>query len=258
MELLVAYQKDPAGYNMAKFISQELDKNGDVYKGKYFDLAIIQDPVISADWLEEKFDYDGFVFLSKHAAESNILALTCHNTGNFSDANFGGNSRQVSIPHSYLQKSYMQNLWKVRSKFPGFQITIEATHHGPTALSKPALFIEIGTTEKEWNDVNLCNSVAQIIVKVMKKKQKSYPTAICFGGTHYSDKFTSELIHGEYSLGTVVPKHAFEQIDKNMFFHIIERNKDATVALLDWKGMGKNKQKILAMLEETDLEMINL
>ncbi len=28
MELLVAYQNDPAGHNMAKFISQELEKDG--------------------------------------------------------------------------------------------------------------------------------------------------------------------------------------------------------------------------------------
>jgi len=26
MELLIAYQKDPAGYNIAKFISKELEK----------------------------------------------------------------------------------------------------------------------------------------------------------------------------------------------------------------------------------------
>jgi len=34
MELLVAYQKDPAGHNIAKFISKELEKNDHVYKGK--------------------------------------------------------------------------------------------------------------------------------------------------------------------------------------------------------------------------------
>jgi len=258
MELLVAYEKDPAGHNMAKFILQDLEKNGDVYKGKDFDLAIIPDPVISADWLEEKFGYDGYVFLSKHAAESNVLALTCHNTGNFSDANFGGHSRQVSIPHPHLQKSYIQTLWNVRSKFPRFQITIEATHHGPTALNKPALFIEIGTTEKEWNDVNLCNSIGQMIVDVMKRQQKSYPIAICFGGTHYSEKFTNELIHGKYSLGTVIPKHALGYIDQSLFSHIIKRNNGATAALLDWNGMGKNKQKILEMLGTTDLEIIKL
>ena len=258
MELLVAYQKDQAGHNIAKFISQDLEKNGNVYRGKDFDLAIISSPTISADWLEEKFDYDGYIFLSKHAAESGVLALTCHNTGNFSDANFGGNSRQVSIPHPYIQKSYIQNLWNARNKFSEFQITIEATHHGPTSLDKPALFIEIGTTEKEWNDVNLCNSVGQIIVDVMKEQQKSYPIAICFGSTHYPEKFTNELIHGKYSLGTVIPKYALEQIDQLLFSHIIKRNVGATVALLDWNGMGKNKQKILEMLERTDLEVIKL
>jgi len=120
------------------------------------------------------------------------LALTCHNTGNFSDANFGGYSRQVSVPHPQIQKSYIQSLWNARGKFPGFQITIEATHHGQTALNYPALFIEIGTTEKEWSNVNLGNSVGQIIVDVMKELQKSYPIAICFGGTHYPEKFTNE------------------------------------------------------------------
>jgi len=70
------------------------------------------------------------------------------------------------------------------------------------------LFIEIGTTEKEWNDVYLCNSVGQSIVDVMKEQQKSFPNAICFGGTHNPEKFTNELIHGKHSLGTVIPKHA--------------------------------------------------
>ena len=258
MDLLVAYADDPAGGNMANFVSRDLVKDGDVFRGEYFDLAIISTPAISADWIEDKFDYDGYIFLSKHAAESGVLALTCHNTGNFSDANFGGHSRQVSIPHPYIQKSYIQNLWNARSKFPGFQITIEATHHGPTALNKPALFIEIGTTEKEWNDVNLCNSIGQRIVNVIKEPRKSYPIAVCFGGTHYPEKFTNELIHGKYSLGTVIPKHALEQIDQSLFSHIIERNVGATAALLDWNGMGKNKQKIIEMLKGTNLEVIRL
>ena len=52
MELLVAYQKDPAGHNIAKFISQKLKKDGNVYRGKDFDLVIISSPVFSADCLE--------------------------------------------------------------------------------------------------------------------------------------------------------------------------------------------------------------
>jgi len=148
MQLLVAYRDDPAGHNMANYIGQDMEKQGEIHHGKSFDLVIIPTPAISADWLEEKYHYDGFVFLSKHAAESSVLALTCHSTGNFSEAKFGGNARQVSIPHPYLQKTYLQKLWESKSNFSDFQITIEATHHGPTALSQPAIFIEIGTTEK--------------------------------------------------------------------------------------------------------------
>jgi D-aminoacyl-tRNA deacylase len=258
MQLLVAYQNDPAGNNMANFISQDMKKDGEIYRGQNFDLVVIPTPAISADWLEEKYSYDGFVFLSKHAAESGVLALTCHSTGNFSDAKFGGNKRQVAIPHPNLQKSYLQRLWQKRDNFSDFQITIEATHHGPTALNKPAIFIEIGTTEKQWNDVPLCNSIAKIVVDVVKDNQKSNPVAICFGGTHYPDKFTNELIHGKFALGTVVPKHALDFLDKELFSHILERNKMAKAALLDWGGLGPNKQKVLDLLGTTSLEVVKL
>lgn len=258
MELLVAYQDDPAGYNMAKFLSKEMTQDGDIFHGKYYDLLIIPTPAISADWLEEKYDYDGFVFLSKHAAESGVLALTCHSTGNFSEAKFGGNTRQVAIPHPDIQKRYLQKLWKNQSEFSEFQITLEATHHGPTALSKPAIFVEIGTTEKQWTDVNLCNSVASKFHEVMEDTSKDFPVAICFGGTHYPEKFTKEIIHGDFALGTIMPKHTLDLLDEQLFSHILKRNNMAKYALLDWGGLGKSKHKVLNFLEQTDLEVVKL
>lgn len=258
MELLVAYRDDPAGYNMAKFLSQEMTQDGEIYRGKYYDLLIISTPAISADWLEEKYDYDGFIFLSKHAAESGVLALTCHSTGNFSEAKFGGNDRQIAIPHPYIQKEYLQTLWKNKSQFSDFQITIEATHHGPTALIKPTIFIEIGTTEKQWTDVSLCNSVAGLVHSVMTNNIKPSPVAICFGGTHYPDKFTEVLLEGTFALGTVVPKHALDNIDEDLFLNILKQNKMAKTALLDWGGLGSNKQKLINFLNNTDLEVVKL
>jgi len=240
MELLVAYQDDPAGHNMAKFLSKDMTLDGDIFRGKYYDLAIIPTPAISADWLEEKYDYDGFIFLSKHAAESGQLALTCHSTGNFSTAKFGGNDKQIAIPK------------------PDFQITIEATHHGPTALTKPSIFIEIGTTEKQWTDESLCNSIAALVHKVMSQPIKEHPVAICFGGTHYPSKFTDELLDGKFALGTVIPKHALEDLDEKLFSHILEQNKMAKAVLLDWKCLGSNKQKLLDLLKSTNLEIIKL
>ena len=258
MQLLVAYQDDPAGSNMANFISQTMKKEGDIFRGDKYDLVVIPTPAISADWLEEKFSYDGFVFLSKHAAESGVLALTCHSTGNFSEAKFGGKNRQVAIPHPQLQKSYLQKLWQKRNEFSEFQITIEATHHGPSALNKPSIFIEIGTTEKQWNDVSLCNNVAKNVIEVMDSEETSHPVGICFGGTHYPDRFTKELLEGKFALGTVMPKHALDYLDEDLFNHILERNPMASAALLDWGGLGQNKQKVVSLLEKTDLEVIRL
>ena len=258
MELLIAYQDDPAGYNMAKFLSKDMDLENDIFHGKYYDLIIIPTPAISADWLEEKYDYDGFVFLSKHAAESGVLALTCHSTGNFSEAKFGGNPRQVAIPHPDLQKKYLQTLKENQSKFPEFQVTIEATHHGPTALTKPTIFIEIGTAEKQWNDVSLCNSVASLVHQVMANPINENPVALCFGGTHYPSKFTNELLDGKFALGTVVPKHALDSLDDQLFSHILAQNKMAKTAILDWSGLGSNKQKLLDFLESTELEVIKV
>ena len=258
MDLLIAYKDDPAGINMAEFISQDLEKKNGVFRGEKFDVLVIPSPVISADWLEEKFDYDRYVFLSKHAAESGTLALTCHSTGNFDVAKFGGNSQQVAIPFPSFQKTYLQNLWEKHNDFPDFQITIEATHHGPTDLNKPCIFIEIGTTKKQWNDKRLCNSIAQIVEKTFERPLQQFPVAVCFGGTHYSQKFTNEVINGKFALGTVIPKHALEFLEASLFSHIVERNTGAKAALLYLNSLVKSKQKIMKLLSTTELEVIKI
>ena len=258
MDLLVAFKNDPAGHNMAKSISQDMNKDGDVYRGKNFDLIEIDSPVISADWLDEKYDYNGFIFLSKHAAESGTLALTCHSTGNFNEARFGGNQKELAIPYPDLQKRYLQKLWDNHESFLDFEITIEATHHGPTHLKKPSIFVEVGTTEQQWNDESLCSSVAQLVFQTLEKPIDSYPFAICFGGTHYSEKFTKELLFGKYALGTVMPKHALEFLNPVIFEHLITQNNGAEAALLDWKSLGKYKQTLIDLLSTTKLEVIKI
>ncbi len=258
MNLLVASEKDPAGLNMARYLKEGLTEKDNVFHGKYYHLVIISSPVVEADWIDDMYDYEGFVFLSKHYAGSGKLALTCHSTGNFSTAKFGGKDNEIAIPYPSLQKQYMKNLWNNRKRFAEFEITIEATHHGPTSLHKPSLFIEIGTTEKQWNDKKLCNKVASIIEETIRSELEDNPVAICFGGTHYSKKFTKELVEGDYSLGTVMPKYALDYLDESLFKEIIEKNKTAKYALLDWDSLGKNKHKLVNLLDSSDLETIRL
>ena len=263
--LLVAFKDDPAGHNMAMSLSQDMQKDDlDVFHSQRYDLVVISTPAISADWLEEKYEYDAYVFLSKHAAESGVLALTCHSTGNFSNAKFGGNDRQVSIPYPGLQKRYLQILKENQASnennaiLSDFEIVIEATHHGPTALSKPTIFIEIGTSTKQWENKQLCNLVAGLVDKTIRQDIPNYPVGICFGGNHYSKTFTNEILYGKYALGTVIPKHALAYLDSELFTHILERNNMASAALIDMKGLGSHKQKVFDLIEKTNLEIIKL
>ncbi len=92
----------------------------------------------------------------------------------------------------------------------------------------------------------------------MKSQISPHPVAICFGGTHYPDRFTKELLEGKFALGTVIPKHSLDFLDEELFSHILARNSMAKAALLDWGGLGQNKQKVVSLLEKTDLEVVRL
>ena len=104
----------------------------------------------------------------------------------------------------------------------------------------------------------MCHSVAKLVHHVFSNNISENPVAICFGGTHYPSKFTHELLEGRYSLGTVIPKHTLDELDEELFLHIMKQNNMAKFALLDWRGLGSNKQKILNFLESTSLEIIKL
>ncbi|MEK0348710.1 MAG: D-aminoacyl-tRNA deacylase, partial [Nitrosopumilus sp.] len=105
---------------------------------------------------------------------------------------------------------------------------------------------------------SLCNSIATLVHQVITQPIKENPIAICFGGNHYPSKFTNELLEGKYALGTVIPKHALDDLDEKLFSHILAQNSMAQTALLDWGGLGSNKQKVLGFLESTKLEVIKL
>ena len=275
----MAFDDDPAGTGMASHLAKSMDMDRtspydnearvtSLWRSKYYDMMTISTPAISADWLGHVVaagakDYDGYVFLSRHSAESGVLALTCHSTGNFGEARFGGNDSEVAIPHPHLQKAYLRNLYEKKApQFAKFDITIEATHHGPSALEKPTLFIEIGTTPEQWNDARLCGMVADVVHETLATSaSQSYniPVAVCFGGTHYPEKFTDEILNGKRALGTVVPKRAIRHIDEDLFSHILRRNDMATEALLDWGGIsGGDKKRLVDLLSTSKLKVSHI
>ena len=81
----------------------------------------------------------------------------------------------------------------------------------------------------------------------------------CFKKTRfYPPIIKANIINGKFALGTVIPKHALEFLDEVLLKHIVERNIGVKTALLDWNGLGKNKQKIIELLSKTELQVIKV
>src|SRR3989442_11495457 len=84
------------------------------------------------------------------------------------------------------------------------------THHGPTNLSMPVCFVEIGSGEKEWTDPVLGEIAANAVISAIEKTGETYPTAVGFGGTHYSAKHTHICMEGDHAIGHLVSSHSFD------------------------------------------------
>lgn len=246
----MAHRGDPAGLRMARRASRSPEC------GRLFEVRIIETPAVSADWLDEPFD--AYVFLSRHEAASGRLALTCHSTGNFGEARAGGRDSEVAPPYPAFQRQYMRRLHESRGRFPGFEITVEATHHGPTALKRPSVFVEVGTGPEQWNDDELCSAVADVVVGTLRGGVPDAEYGICLGGTHYPGAFTRELLSGSRALGTVVPRRALPLLDGPMLDRVLQKNRGASCAMLDWSGMGAERRRIAGMLEDRGIETVRL
>jgi D-aminoacyl-tRNA deacylase len=199
-----------------------------------------------------------FIFLSKHRSHSCIPTLTCHFTGNFStDNSYGGNPRQIAISYPSLQKEYLKALTAAQQKVPEYDVIIEATHHGPTSLNKPVLFIELGSSEKQWTDENAAAVICDTLLGMLDNGfEYCDKVGIALGGTHYPVKFNKLLLESTFGLGAVASKHNLEAIDEEMLNQMTERSVEkVTHAILDSKGLGRQKHRIMNIVHKTSLKV---
>ena len=220
-----------------------------------FDRDIVHPPP-----LDEYFNPQAYIFLSKHSAESGIPALTAHTTGNFSEeSKHGGNGRELSRVNPALLKNYIMAMAEREKRVPRYQVTIEATHHGPTSLAKPVLFVEIGATEKDWKDKEAASVVAEALVESLEKPRVWEKTAMGFGGTHYPAKFNQFLRESDTALSFIVPKYSLEHLDETMMGQMIQKTAaPVRYAAIDWKGMGPQKERVLELIQQFGLEIVRL
>ena len=253
---------------------------GCLANGRDIKLYTINTPLITRDGLDKKIEADVFLFISRHRADGGRASLTVHPIGNFGKAGAGGKDGQLGISSPEYLKKILKELTK-NIEGSEYEATVESTHHGPF-MKKPALFVELGSNEKYWEDKegakivakSLMNAIgnannmnyneSQSINKISNKNNNkfesknngnnNYEAVFVVGGSHYSHVANKALLNSDFSVSHICPKHNFENLNTETLKQAMERSEPkASFVLLDWKGLGKEKQRILEMLEKNNI-----
>jgi D-aminoacyl-tRNA deacylase len=220
--------------------------------------------IVYFDFLDELFDVESYVFLSRHKAEAGRKSLTVHHTGNpLSQATHGGKPLELSISNSHLSKKLFKTLWKeaeVAGLIGEFDVTLEATHHGPTNLARPLTFIEIGSTPIEWRDQRARKVIAKTVVEAIKDPPgRDYCIPVAgYGGGHYPVKHTKIHLEKEYCYGHILAKYAFsEGVKTEVILQTLRKNYPGPVELgiIEKKSLRSQYRKdLIKILEENGIE----
>ncbi len=214
-------------------------------------LLFVNTEIVDTQFLDALFHPRLFVFLSRHSSVKGIPTLSIHTPGNLSEAKFGGKPEKVSIAPACAMKSAFLEMSKLTNERElDFEVSYECTHHGPS-LDSPAMFVELGSSTKQWEDVKAAEIVADSSVAAVSNCSR-YPTALGIGGPHYNSKFTKMALSTQIAFGHIIPKYAIAGINAEMIKQCVERTLEPVDSvILDWKGIkGEHKKKIITALED--------
>ncbi|MCH8906867.1 MAG: hypothetical protein IH840_07240 [Candidatus Heimdallarchaeota archaeon] len=275
--LIIVSKQDQAGMNIKSFLIKRKrfdrvttfvpeegwpEKEYTLEKFENTLLLTLEHPQIYSDYLIDYIDTQLIIFASKHFSAAGQKALLVHTTGVWgTDISHGGRAKELALaPSLALTHSYF--LIKEKQKeydLYDYWVGLEATHHGPTALRSPAMFIETGGSEIEWNDLKACELLADVILDLISDLssglEETLPAMIGIGGGHYAPTFIRRLDAKKYLLGHIAPKFVHQELDNDL----LRQAWDKTIAtnkifLIDKKGTkGVERRRIIEILDRLEL-----
>ena len=179
----------------------DAEGGGTYYRTEGFELRTFDDLHIYVDDPTPAFDDpDYLVFASRHSGETGPL-LSAHFTGNFGEAEYGGDPRSLARTCPNAQKTVFESL---EAHAPdGYEVALECTHHGPTDLAVPSMFVELGSDEPQWRDPEGARAVARAILTLRGVAPDRERQLVGFGGGHYAPRFTRIVRETDWAVGHV-------------------------------------------------------
>ncbi len=260
MYALVYSLKDPAGTGVAKYLidyfkldRSEICRNSETcYEGKGFILAGFKEDTIYFDFLDERLPSNTrqYIVLSRHSSAKKVKSYTVHHTGNFgNEAPYGGKPGRLAVASPIVAHKLLLLLKekaKEKNRISEYEVSYEATHHGPTEVNRPLCFIEIGSTIDEWKDPINHAVLGEALIEFLQNDVHECRVVAGVGGGHYPRKHTKKALTEGYCYGHIMAKYALPYLSFNALSLMIERSEPKPrIIVVEKKGTRKEHRTLI-------------
>ena len=274
---IIVPEKDQAAQTMWSVLNQQslFKETEDIFDNKPV-YSLIQNPNhiklihsnrdgVESKHLDEGINAELYIFASRHRAASGTPALLIHPTGNWSKVTLAGRKSELSCTSSWALNFGLRKLKEKQEKFnlDEFKVDLEVTHHGPTELTTPLIFMELGSSEEYWIHEVGAEAVAEAIIETARGfiqrgdfKESSY---IGIGGNHYAYRFHKHLMENpDVYVSHIAAKHSLDDLTEDVLKQAFDKTIESPVgALIDKKGARSEQRKnAIEMLENLGKEHI--
>jgi D-aminoacyl-tRNA deacylase len=264
--LIVASEKDRAGLNIASCLVRDygFDKSPEypdlrIFRKDNILLARTKEETIHLESIDSFPSITSVIFASRHTSEKGDPCLTVHCPGNvLSEAPYGGQPRSLALVEPNRMRAALLSLSVSREELGlSHLLSLEATHHGPTELPVPCMFVEIGSSAKQWEDPVAGKAVARAIWAAATSPANGTP-AVGFGGGHYSWKHTDAVVKGQFAFGHILSKYFFDGYDPAIVELAFRRTiGECSHAVIDKKGVrGSERDALVELLNRIGREIV--
>ena len=212
------------------------EKDGDqVHRTEGFELRTFEDLHLHLEDVAAAFEDPAFVvFVSRHAGDTGPL-LTAHFTGNFGVAEYGGRDYELARACPNAHARIVEALSEHAPD--GYEVGIECTHHGPSRVGAPSMFVEVGSDAEQWRDPGAARAVAKAVLDLRNVEPTADRTLVGFGGGHYAPRFCRIVRETTWRVGHIGADWGLATIENlvnrsDVIQQAFERS-DADVAVVD-------------------------
>ncbi len=232
--LLLASLGDPAAENICRHLLRlyPFQKLGKAYRhGDYVLLPSEEDPLRMKSL---PLPASEVLVLSRHASTSGIPTLSVHVPGEPAEGRLG-----VAKPETVGSILRSLQLVKEEMDLP-HRVCLEATHHGPTGLSVPVTFVEIGSEKKEWTREEAGEAVAKAVLSPPGECLR----AVGVGGPHYAPRHTEAVLKTKCWVGHLLPKYA--PLTQDLLREAVLKTQGKVGLILsDEEGLNSEQKKVV-------------